>query len=107
MIPLFPGKVQEKMLVQTWRLDGEPTREETYRRVNHFLSSCRELGIPNPYSLQEIHQADQRWQHLHENAVPPLLDIQSDTVEPGESKNIRQAVAGKNIDAAEAEWDFD
>ena len=72
-IPLYPAYAREKLLVESLIMDSEPSREETVRRLNRFDQHIRELGIPNPYSLFELNQADQRWQELHQNAVPPVI----------------------------------
>jgi radical SAM superfamily enzyme YgiQ (UPF0313 family) len=58
--PLYPGKFMDMLILQTWVLDTEPSREETYNRVNRFIEHINRLGIPNPYSLEEIYRADER-----------------------------------------------
>jgi radical SAM superfamily enzyme YgiQ (UPF0313 family) len=73
---LYPSETRDMLILQTWVLeDTEPSRQEIYSRVNRFVEHCRSLGVPNPYSWQEIHQADLRWQHLHPNAGPPLVQL--------------------------------
>jgi radical SAM superfamily enzyme YgiQ (UPF0313 family) len=72
---LYPPSAVKMLLIQTWIVKGEPTREETYRRVSRFMAHCRKLGIPNPYSMQEIYQADERWKRLKRNAVPTMLEF--------------------------------
>jgi radical SAM superfamily enzyme YgiQ (UPF0313 family) len=72
---LYPQYARDMLILQEWVMDGEPTREETYKRMNRFVSLCSQLGIPNPYSLDDIYHADLRWQKLHQNAVPPLMDF--------------------------------
>jgi radical SAM superfamily enzyme YgiQ (UPF0313 family) len=72
---LYPEEANDMLVIRTWRVDCPPSREETYERVNRFAGCCRRLGIPNPYSLREIYQADNRWEILHKNAVPPLVDF--------------------------------
>jgi radical SAM superfamily enzyme YgiQ (UPF0313 family) len=69
-IPLYPENARDLFIVQSWLLDAAPTREETYRRMWRFVQHCRRLDIPNPYSIQDIYEADTRWQKLHKNAVP-------------------------------------
>lgn len=76
-IPLYPGEFEDMLLFQTWMLDAEPSREETYRRVSRFVAHCKKLGIPNPYTLKDIYEADQRWKMLHKNAVPSLVELKS------------------------------
>lgn len=94
-IELFP-ETQRKMLIsQLWDLDTEPSRAEKYDRVFRFTEHCNKLGIPNPYSLQELYQADERWRLLHKNAVPSLIRFKNEYVD--ENKSIKQQVfARKN-----------
>jgi radical SAM superfamily enzyme YgiQ (UPF0313 family) len=69
---LYPGEADDMLLIPTWILDCQPSREETYQRMWRFVRHCSRLGIPNPYFFNEIYQADERWKGLHPNAVPPL-----------------------------------
>ena len=105
-IPLYPGKAEEMLMFRTWILDGEPSREETYLRVNRFVRHCRRLGIPNPYSLKDIYDADERWKHLHGNAVPSLAEIKKDTVPHDECKHVEPLVVITQAAVNEDEGDF-
>jgi hypothetical protein len=75
-LPLYGDKARDSLISQTWSLDVFPSREEIYRRVNRFVEHCRKIGIPNPYSLQEIIAADERWKRLHKNSVPTFLEFE-------------------------------
>jgi radical SAM superfamily enzyme YgiQ (UPF0313 family) len=77
VVPLYPGIDRERLMIRTWRLEGEPGREETMARVARFVRHVREQGIPNPYALKEIDDADRRWQELHRNAVPPHIHFKN------------------------------
>jgi radical SAM superfamily enzyme YgiQ (UPF0313 family) len=105
-IPLYPGKAEEMLMFQTWFLDGEPSREEAYRRVNRFVRYCRELGIPNPYSLKDTYDADERWKHLHRNAVPSLAEIKKNTVPHDECKQVETLSVIRQSAANEDDGDF-
>jgi radical SAM superfamily enzyme YgiQ (UPF0313 family) len=107
---LYPEEARELLITQTWVMDCEPSREEAYQRVGRFVQRCRELGIPNPYSLTEIFKADERWKRLHKNAVPSMLSFR-----PGqgnknnyidENKRIRKIITSKNLQYNEKEWGF-
>ncbi|WP_066496029.1 B12-binding domain-containing radical SAM protein [Abyssisolibacter fermentans] len=74
---LYPEEAKKMLLVETWALNCEPSREEIYKRVNRFVKHCRRLGIPNPYSLNDINKADERWKKLHKNAVPAVLEFKT------------------------------
>jgi hypothetical protein len=87
---LYPAEAKKMLILQSWKVDDSPTREETYKRVNRFIQRCQELGIPNPYSMQEIYQADQRWKKLHQGAVPCLADFKSRETYIDECKKIKQ-----------------
>lgn len=85
---LYP-EYGEKMLslLQTWKLNCEPSREITFDRVFRFTDYCNKIGLPNPYSLNEIYKADKRWQGLHKNAVPALYDIVSNSINHEEERD--------------------
>lgn len=88
---LYPESFRELLVLQTWYLaDSSPGREEIYRRMSRFVEHCRRLGIPNPYSWQEIHRADERWQKLHPMAVPPLVSFQETGTIVDECRNLEQ-----------------
>jgi hypothetical protein len=87
--PLYPG-AEEMLLFQTWLLECEPCREVIYERMNRFVRHCEKLGIPNPYSMHDIYQADERWKKLHKNAVPPLVDFKNSSTYINENKNVRK-----------------
>ncbi|MCP4217469.1 MAG: radical SAM protein [bacterium] len=72
---LYPEWAKDMVISQSWILKAPPTREETYKRMFRFVERCKQLGIPNPYSLMEIRQADERWQNLQKNAVPAMMDM--------------------------------
>ncbi len=69
----YPPWSRSLLLSQYYLLDIEPLRAETIDRVQRFVRHCDTLGVPNPYTLKEINKADERWQKLHQNAVPPVL----------------------------------
>jgi radical SAM superfamily enzyme YgiQ (UPF0313 family)/CDGSH-type Zn-finger protein len=87
---LFPGNAKEMLIVQSWILDDLPSREETYERMNRFVQLCSKLGIPNPYSILDIHKADLRWKKLHRNAVPCLVDFKGTGAYIDECKSVKQ-----------------
>jgi radical SAM superfamily enzyme YgiQ (UPF0313 family) len=103
---LYPGKAKEMLILQTWTLDCEPSREETYRRVNRFVQHCAKLKVPNPYSLQESNRADERWQQLHKNAVPSLLKIKSKNICIDECKNVKNLSYATFVPQDNSDWDF-
>jgi radical SAM superfamily enzyme YgiQ (UPF0313 family) len=108
---LYPEEAQEILWVQTWIVNCEPNREEIYKRLNRFTQHCARLGIPNPYSLRDIYNADDRWKKLHPNAVPPLLEFHRQREDPGmvivdKAKNGSPVVKAQNVFQNEDEWGF-
>lgn len=89
-IPLYPEKFKRMLSFQTYILDEEPCREVTYQRVNRFVEHCNKLEIPNPYTMKDIYEADERWKKLHKNAVPSLLDLKNKDRYIDECKKIQQ-----------------
>jgi len=103
---LYPAEAKEMLVVQTWALEIEPGREEAYRRMNRFVDWCRQLGIPNPYSMKEFYQADERWKKLHKNAVPTLVEFQDKEKYIDENKKIKQVVPAQKKLTTEMNFDF-
>jgi len=108
--PLYLPEFQPMLMLETWVLDTPPSREETYKRLNRFVDHCKKLGIPNPYTLREIYEADERWKKLHTNAVPSLMDFlqakNSGIISIAENKQVKPIVYGKNIPQIEGDWEF-
>jgi radical SAM superfamily enzyme YgiQ (UPF0313 family) len=108
--PLYSPEFQPMLMLETWVLDTPPSREETYKRLNRFVEHCKKLGIPNPYALREIYDADERWKKLHTNAVPSLMDfLQAKTsgiISIAENKQVKPIVYGKHIPQIEGDWEF-
>lgn len=89
-MPLYSEDARDMLMLPTWILDGEPSREETYQGVSRFTAHCQKLGIPNPYSMHEIYEADERWQKLHANAVPPLLRFKNKEQRINECRAVKE-----------------
>jgi len=94
-LTLYPGNAKETLIVQTWILDAQPGREETYRRLSRFKETLEKLGIPNIYSLYEIYKADERWKKLHKNAVPSLVEFKDSGNYIDECKHITGSSRGE------------
>jgi len=86
-ILLYPESAHHMLIIQTWVLDGIPSREETYKRIGRFVEHCRQLGIANPYSMYDIYKADERWKKLHKNAVPSLVEYKNKQTYINENKS--------------------
>lgn len=103
---LYPAEAKEMLITQTWILDGQPSRRETYTRLHRFVEHAERLGIPNPYSLQDICRADDRWQRLHPNAGPPLLELQNGDVGIEERKRVQPHRAVHSRLTDDGNWGF-
>lgn len=102
---LYDKKYHGLLPVNTYVLDTTPTREETYDRVCRFIEFCKENGIPNPYSLADIHEADLRWKKIHKNSVPLLLEFNRGGMVISESKKIKKPAIAK-CEITNLEGDF-
>jgi radical SAM superfamily enzyme YgiQ (UPF0313 family) len=98
-IRLYPASAKDLLMLETWILEGEPPREEAINRLSRFVSHCSRLDIPNPYSLNDIHKADERWKHLHLNAVPSLLEFKNKETYIDECRKARALNPAKRITA--------
>jgi radical SAM superfamily enzyme YgiQ (UPF0313 family) len=104
--PVFPGKYRDMLITQTWTVDCEPSREEIFSRLNRFVEHCKKLGIPNPYTLNEIHQADNRWKRLHENAVPSLLEFKESNSPIDDREKVKNFIQAVNIPKDDGNFNF-
>lgn len=103
---VYPPQFREMLMVNKWEVGGEPTRQEIMSRVNRFVHHCEKLGIPNPYSLQEIYQADLRWKKLHAQAVPPLIELGADKNYTDECRHLEQLHQVQNTLEFPEDFDF-
>jgi radical SAM superfamily enzyme YgiQ (UPF0313 family) len=85
--PLYPGEAKHMLILPTYILETAPPREEIYSRMGRFTQHITRLNLPNPYSLHDIHQADERWKKLHKNSVPSLLELKSQPFHPNIENN--------------------
>ncbi len=87
---LYPEKFQEMLMFKTWILDCQPDRETIYKRMNRFVQHCKKLDIPNPYSMKDIFDADERWKKLHKNAVPAVMEFKDSDIYIDECKKVQK-----------------
>ncbi len=92
---LFPETADDMLMLKTWILNKEPSREIIYQRLNRFVAACRKMGVPNPYSMYEIQKADERWKKLHKNSVPNLMEFNTDNYVT-ECKKVKKPMFSKN-----------
>lgn len=103
---LYPRWAREMEIMQSWTLDIEPFREGAFSRQVQFIQHCKKLGIPNPYSLQEHFEADERWKRLHKNAVPSLLEFQKKDVYINECQELEMMSFAENTLKKDGDFNF-
>lgn len=103
---LYPESARRMLIAQTWTLECEPSREDIYKRIRRFVRHCGRLGIPNPYSLADIHKADHRWKHLKKNAAPSLMDFKKEGIVIDECKHITGLFQAQNKIQHDDDWGF-
>ena len=103
---LYPEEAADMLLVRTWILEPPPSRQETYDRLFRLRDHCTSLGIPNPYSIPEICQADERWHRLHKNAAPPLLDFKKQGNYLDECRRVKKILSAQIPQPDEGDFGF-
>ncbi len=93
---VYPASAKKMLIIDKWGVGGVPSREEIFSRVRRFVRRCRELGIPNPYTMSEIKAADERWQRLHQNSVPPIMEFINRPSNIQENKHFSSHVRAKS-----------
>jgi hypothetical protein len=69
----YPAEFDDLLPVRYFET-GDISREERFDRIFEFERLRMELGIPNPYSMEELKQAHARWTELgHQDAATPLF----------------------------------
>jgi hypothetical protein len=104
--PLYPENAADMLIVREWILDCEPSREERFKRVNRFVQHCKKLGIPDPYSVNEIYRADERWKKLQKNAVPSIIEFKDKNIYIDENKRIKKVSTLKTKLKHDGNWGF-
>jgi len=105
-IQVYPETAADMLMLRTWMIDCPPPREETYKRISRFIQHCRQLGIPNPYTLKEIYQADERWRKMHKNAVPSLVELREKNSYAHEKQEVKKFNFAQNKWQDETNDDF-
>ncbi len=102
---VYPEEATDMLMVKTWTLNTEPSREEIYNRLCRFKDHCRKLGITNLDSVTEIYTSDVRWKKLHKNAVPSLVELDDERF-VDEQKNIRNLFSIQKSKSPDENVDF-
>jgi hypothetical protein len=74
--------------------------------VVRFIEHCSKLGIPNPYSINDIYKADQRWRRLKKNAVPLFVDFKNSNDYINENKYIKRVFQAPKTMEHNGDWGF-
>jgi hypothetical protein len=105
-ILLYPEQDKDMLMVQSWILDGEPTREETFNRLQRFIRHIDQLGIPNTYSLLDIYKADERWKNLQKNAVPAFMEFKNKDSHIDECRRVKKLAKIESINLNDVNFGF-
>jgi hypothetical protein len=71
-----------------------------------FLSHCREIEVPNLYTLRDFNAADERWKKLHKNATPQLVALMDRRAVIDEHKRVIPLNFAQNTLSDSADIDF-
>ena len=93
---MYPEEYTKYLIFEEWELEKEPLRDLAFDRICRFITHCKSLGIPNPYSAYENFEADKRWSKLTKNAVPFTSDLSKENESPIISR-ISQGIASENL----------
>lgn len=99
---LYPEEARKLLIFDSWTLDIEPLRETAYERMQRFVDHCRKLEIPNPYSFNEIFDADRRWEKLHKCAVPQLIGFKREGEQISENLGLNKIISAQKKTYPEA-----
>lgn len=103
---LYPPWTKEMLVLQTYVQDGEPSREESYSRMSRFVEHCANLGIPNPFSLHQVYEADERWKRLQANAVPSIVDFEKKGDLVDDNRNVSKRFLAQSTQVSDGDFAF-
>lgn len=104
---LYAEDATDMLLTQTYSLNAYPPREVIYHRQCRFKEHCKKLGIPNPYSISDLIEADKRWKTLHKNAVPPVMELNNAPNNyEGENFKVKRIYTGRNTQEDDTGFNF-
>ena len=103
---VYPEFATDMLIAQTWTLDVDPLRKEVYDRMGRFVRHCDKLGIPNPYSINDIYKADERWKKLQKNAVPSIIELKDPNNYIDECKYVKELVSTQGSMKEDLEFSF-
>ena len=102
---LYPEWAKDMLICQTWIVNDEPVREKFFHWIYRFVAHCKQLGISTPWSLKNVNQQDIRWKMLHQNAVPPFIDLIKKNKYIEDRKYVKELISARVIQQ-EDEFDF-
>jgi radical SAM superfamily enzyme YgiQ (UPF0313 family) len=104
---LYPEEATDMLITQSYSLNAYPSREIIYDRECRFKEHCKKLGIPNPYSIGELIEADRRWQKIQKNAVPPIMELNNNPEKYlGENENVSRIFTARNTQKDNVDFGF-
>jgi radical SAM superfamily enzyme YgiQ (UPF0313 family) len=103
-ILLYPEWARDMLVSQTWSLDCKPPWDEIVSRENRFMEHCQRLGLPSNYSLEDVNDADLRWEKLQPNAVPRMVELNDINIYIYENKQIEIPYTAVNPVKEEGDW---
>jgi radical SAM superfamily enzyme YgiQ (UPF0313 family) len=104
---LYPEDATDMLITQSYSLNTYPNRETIYDRGCRFKEKCKELGIPNPYSIRDLMAADMRWQNIQPNAVPPVMELNNNPEKYlGEQEGVTRILSAHNYQSEDVDFGF-
>jgi len=103
---LYPEWARDLLILETRIIRDIPSREEMQERMFRFLSHCREIEVPNLYTLRDFNAADERWKKLHKNATPQLVALMDRRAVIDEHKRVIPLNFAQNTLSDSADIDF-
>lgn len=61
---IYPGEFGGLLPIKYYDLEKDPSSFERFKRISKFEKLRMKLGIPNPYSIRELLEAQVRWMKL-------------------------------------------
>ncbi|MHA2039546.1 MAG: B12-binding domain-containing radical SAM protein [Promethearchaeota archaeon] len=74
--PVYPEEFDDLLIIKYYDLENKGSSAERFEKISQFEKARIKLGVPNPYKLKELLEANKRWVKLgHKKDKAILINV--------------------------------
>jgi hypothetical protein len=62
--PAYPDEFDDLLIIKYYDLEKSGLSPERFEKISQFEKTRMKVGVPNPYTLKELLEANRRWARL-------------------------------------------